>query len=193
MTESERLKFNEGLAHKLSFAPQFHTQITTGQFAGAWTLVCAPVGLSFTQVGLQQWMLEAMEERKRIEDEGAVTVLFDFKGEIGSHERISAPFGYGDRPAVNNSEPIAKLSAEALELQRLAQSGDDVAAAKFRVIRWNTFMPVGASVFYTKSEIEGKVRLATAGPAYLFGDNLPSIDLTGVGRVLLDEVEAAWD
>lgn len=76
--------------NNLSFAPQYHTQITSGEFAGAWMLVCAPLGLSFTQAGWEQWMLEAADERKRIENEGAVTVMVDFKSEIGSHERLTA-------------------------------------------------------------------------------------------------------
>lgn len=85
------------------------------------------------------------------------------------------------------------MSAEMLELQRLAQAGDEVAAAKFRVMRWNKFMPVGTNVIYTKSEIEGNVRLTTAGPAYLIDGNLPAVDLTGIGMVHLEKCEAAWD
>lgn len=90
MTATKNPPAADALAHKLSFEPQYHTQLTEGAFAGSWTLATLPLCSSFGNTGLQKWMLEAIAERKRLEEEGAATVTFDFKGEIGTNERFAA-------------------------------------------------------------------------------------------------------
>jgi hypothetical protein len=48
---------------------------------------------------------------------------------------------------------------------------------------------VGKSVFYLKSQIEGKVKTSIQKAAYIQGDNKPVCELSGMGIALLDKIE----
>lgn len=59
--------------------------------------------------------------------------------------------------------------------------------AQQRVDAWNRSMKVGAEVTYTKSELEGRIVLKTAGAAYVFGDEA-AVELEHIGTALLIKV-----
>lgn len=65
--------------------------------------------------------------------------------------------------------------------------------AQSEVDSFNRTYSVGDTVRYVKSEIEGLVPLTIIKEAYVFGDNLPAVDLDGIGLVLLAKVEPCFD
>ncbi len=90
------------------------------------------------------------------------------------------------------SAAICPSAIDLNELQAQALAGDAGAAARFRIVKWNESVSVGAEVFYEKSQIEGKCRVRTVSQAYLLGDDQPVVDVSGIGMVLLDKIELAW-
>lgn len=61
-------------------------------------------------------------------------------------------------------------------------------AAQRHVDSWNRAVTIGASVTYLKSELEGKIIIKTAGPAYIFGGQA-AVELEHLGLALLSKTE----
>ncbi len=75
-------------------------------------------------------------------------------------------------------------------LSKLAKQGDEVAFDFLQVATFNKEISPGDVVLFLKSEIEGKVRVKTAGKAKLLsGESHPVVPLEVIGDVLLSKIE----
>ena len=71
----------------------------------------------------------------------------------------------------------------------LAKKGGKRDVANFTVSKWNRSNFKGQEVWYKKSEIEGVVLAAVAGPAFIQGDDVPVVKLENFGTVLIEKIE----
>ena len=83
---------------------------------------------------------------------------------------------------------MLKATPEIEVLQAKAKAGDTTAAAKFEVLKWNHFNPIGTTVAYEKSPLEGRIILKTVGAAYVLGDE-PVVELEHIGTAMLKKLE----
>lgn len=65
--------------------------------------------------------------------------------------------------------------------------------ALMEVDSFNRTHSIGDTVRYVKSDVEGVVPLNIITEAYVFGDNLPVVELDGIGLTLLSKVEPCFD
>lgn len=61
--------------------------------------------------------------------------------------------------------------------------------AQHTVDKFNQYSPVGSSVTYEKSEIEGLQITTVEKPAYILGDDVPAVVLEGIGIALIAKVK----
>jgi hypothetical protein len=84
---------------------------------------------------------------------------------------------------------IKATNQELEEFSAREKNGEPRAKALLKVAKWSH--PIGTKVYYTKSELEGRVILKTASEAYVLGDDHPVVDLEFIGMVLLEKVDLA--